>query len=229
MSTFQKDDGTPRTGIYHSDLCFYTQYEAKPIVLTAHPRNSRYPGKPSYVKLRVPPDPHEYQLSIEHAGIEQVLAQLPLNVPINVMALGSREAAALQVVGAAPAAHTPQQPQGPVPQAPTRQEQEHSQPPLTHAYYHAFMAANRVATKILQDCGDTYARITPGERLEFARNIATSFFIAHQQHPDRALTGNGQKPKPTPPPPPPPPPPQPAAARSPSPFDDDDDNDDLPF
>lgn len=246
VSTFQKDDGTVRTGIYHSDLTYHTQNGAQPIVLTAAPRKSRYPGKPSYVKLRVPPDPHEYQLSIEHDGIEAVLAQLPLNVPVNVQAIGSRETAVLEVAGGYVPAPAPQQqqravaqPQQQQPQAasypgavlPTRQQQEAAQLPFTHAYYRAFMAAHAVANKVLIDCGDAFVRITPGEKLEFTRNIATSFFIQAQQQPDRPLQGNGQ-PKSAaaaPPPPAPAPRPQPAAAQR-SPFEDDpDDPDGLPF
>jgi hypothetical protein len=209
MATFTKSDGAVKKSIYHSDLVNLTA-SAPATVIFGQPRASRYPNKPPVVAVTVVGDPTTYTMEIEHAGIQQVLASIPPNAAVQVKATGERQGAVLQVLGysaapppqaAAPAQQSFAPPAGPPPAAappPNTQPAyvpPREQPPMTRAYFHAFQAAHEVATKVLHDCGDAFARITPGERLEFTRQIATTFYIDQQHNPDRPLravkNGNG--------------------------------------
>jgi hypothetical protein len=208
MATFTKADGTPKSGIYHSDLVYLTGNGPATIVIRSAPTASTYKNRPPYVRLQVPPDDKEYKLDIEHAGIQQVLVSIPLNTPVQVKATGKGDEAQLVVFGqsaaTSPQSAAPQQQQAPAAAPPPNTQPAYvpprELPPMTRAYFHCFMAAHEVATKVLHDCGDAFARITPGERLEFTHSVATHFSIGLEHNPDRPLravkNGNGHAPAP---------------------------------
>jgi hypothetical protein len=240
MSTFSKKS------LYHSDLAGHTANGPQPIVLLGAPQASKYQGKPPYVRISFPGDPGEYNLSIEHAGIQTTLAAQPLNVPLMVQAMGRGDAAVVQVHGAANGAAAPQQ------YAPPAQTQQAAQayqppqhapayvapaqkPPMTHLYAQCMSAAHSVVTGFLEHSGDAFLGLSPEARLAVTKDIATHFSIELCRNPDQLLRG-GQQPAqaplqaPQPVPaaaPPAAPAPQPVAAGG-GPFGDDPDSS-LPF
>jgi hypothetical protein len=68
-------------------------------VLTARPRPSRYPGKPEYCDLTIGGE--SWQYNCESPAIAEQLQAVPLNTPLRIHALGSKDAAHLEVEQAA--------------------------------------------------------------------------------------------------------------------------------
>ncbi len=78
--------------LYHSALRAMGEVSA---VLTARPRPSRYPGKPEYCDLTIGGE--SWQYNCESPAIAEQLQAVPLNTPLRIHALGSKEAAHLEV------------------------------------------------------------------------------------------------------------------------------------
>jgi hypothetical protein len=78
--------------LYHSKLRDLGCVSA---VLTARPRPSKYPGKPEYCDLTIGGE--SWQYNCETPAIAEQLQAVPLNTPLRVTALGSKEAAHLEV------------------------------------------------------------------------------------------------------------------------------------
>jgi hypothetical protein len=70
-------------------------------VLTARPRPSKYPGKPEYCDLTIGGE--SWQYNTETPAIADQLRDVPLNTPLRITALGSKDAAHLEVEQAGPA------------------------------------------------------------------------------------------------------------------------------
>jgi hypothetical protein len=64
-------------------------------VLTHRPRESKFAGRPPYARFVI--DGAEFDYQCETPAIAEQLADTPLNVPLRIHALGSKEAAHLDV------------------------------------------------------------------------------------------------------------------------------------
>lgn len=183
MSLFSKK------GVYQSELVQVTSDGPIDVILTSHPQDSKFQGKPKWLGFKVAGNGgSEHQLHIENEAIEQALAAQPLNTVLSIQAHGSRDSATIEV-GGATAQPPRQQSQTNGNSQPPQQSNGNGQTPVTHEYFHALTAAHAVTSKFLEDSGDAFIGATAGDRLEFVRNVATTFFIEHQRNPQRPLRG----------------------------------------
>ncbi len=103
--------GAPvRKALRHSGLRALGQVR---VMLTGHPRPSRYRGQADYVCLQVRGDETRYCLAVENPTVRDQLGALPLHTWISIQAVGRDAEARLHVAGA-----TPQAPQD-APHAPS--------------------------------------------------------------------------------------------------------------
>ena len=81
-----------RRTLFHSAL-----RQMGPVVaeLTAKPRPSKFPGKPPFAFFVIDGVEREYQ--VENEAIAQALQEVPLRTPVRIEALGSKDAAVLDV------------------------------------------------------------------------------------------------------------------------------------
>ena len=82
-----------RRTLYHSKL-----RELGPIVaeFASKPRPSKFPGKPEYCHVVI--DGQELEYQCESPAIAEQLQEVPLRTPVRIQALGSKDAAYLEVV-----------------------------------------------------------------------------------------------------------------------------------
>jgi hypothetical protein len=84
--------------LYHSALRALGEVSA---VLTHKPRASKFSGRPDYCRFII--DGAEFDYQCETPAIAEQLQAVPLNTPLRITALGSKEAAHLEVEQAGPA------------------------------------------------------------------------------------------------------------------------------
>ena len=157
---------TKRKPLYHSDL------RGKPVRLTvlAVPKASRWPEGRPYTRVRLAEDGTEHLLEIENEAVLQVLAQLKGRT-VTVIASGSRESAALQVLDEdATLAYPTSHPLAPATRVvPEAAAEVTAEPSLARRYFAALQAAATVL--------EEFERRYGAPPTEHQRAVATTLFL----------------------------------------------------
>ena len=89
-----------KRSLYHSDLREKTEAAPLRVCFTSPPRDSRFAGKPAYCTLEIEGDGIDYTYAVENDAIRAQLSAVEFGTWYNVRALGSKDAAFLEITEA---------------------------------------------------------------------------------------------------------------------------------
>lgn len=171
--------GFAKKGVYQSELVAATANGPLQIILTDHPKPSKFAGKPQWLPFKVAGEESEHQLHCENDAIVAMLAAQPLNAVLSIRAFGSRDDARVEIGGGTvTAASRTQQPSNAAPNGNGNSTQHHDERPhaILAQYSDCFLAALEIVRRGTEKVPELKGA-TPDAMLAATKEISATLFI----------------------------------------------------